>query len=116
MVDSGPIFGQRWARDRYTELSVDRNAATETQTPKYRGGRGPGRDPKEKNQKPQKPKGTQGPCPDLRGFCIKALTVLPAPGRNMLHKSREANTGDRFSDDPDVVYVWAATQIRLGLI
>ena len=25
---------------------------------------------------PLKPTETQGPCPDLRGFCIKALTVI----------------------------------------
>ncbi len=40
------------------------------------GGRRPGRKPKETDPKPQKPTETQGPCPDLMGFCIKALSVL----------------------------------------
>jgi hypothetical protein len=35
----------------------------------------PGRKPKENDQKPRKATETQGPCPSLRGFCIKALTV-----------------------------------------
>ncbi len=60
----------------YREVSIDNNTATETQTLKLgQGGRKPGREPKENDQKPRKPRETQGPCPDLRGFCIKALTV-----------------------------------------
>ncbi len=34
-----------------------------------------GREPKENDNKTQTTTETQGPCPDLRGFCIKALTV-----------------------------------------
>ncbi len=62
----------------YREVSVDRNTATRTQTLKYgREGRKAGREPKENYQTPQKPTETPGPCPDLRGTCIKALTVHP---------------------------------------
>ena len=39
------------------------------------GGRKPGRKPKENDPKQRKPTETQGPCPDLRGFCISALTL-----------------------------------------
>ncbi len=52
----------------YRKVSVDRNTSTETT-------RKTGRKPKEHNHKPQKPTETQGPCPDLRGFCISALSV-----------------------------------------
>jgi hypothetical protein len=54
------------------EFSVDRNTATDTQTLKW--GR-EGRKAKGNDQKPRKPTESQGPCPDLRGTCIKALTV-----------------------------------------
>ena len=63
----------------YREVSVDGHTATETQTlKKAQGSRKAGRKPKENGQKPQKPTETQGPCPKLKGFCIKAFT--PAPG------------------------------------
>ena len=43
-------------------------------------GRKPGRKPQENDRRPRKPTETQGPCPDLRGFCINALTVIrPTP-------------------------------------
>ncbi len=48
-----------------------RNADSKTDP----GGRKPGRGPTEIEQNPQTPTGTQGPCLDLRGFCINALTV-----------------------------------------
>ncbi len=41
-------------------------------------GRKAGREPKETDTKPRTPAETQGPCPDLKGFCIKALTVCRA--------------------------------------
>ena len=60
----------------YRGASVDRNTATETQSLKLaREGRKQGRKPTENAPTPRKPTETQGPCPDLRGFCIKALTV-----------------------------------------
>ncbi len=63
-------------RALYGEGSVDRNTATKTQTLKWgREDRKASRKPKENDQQPQKPTETQGPCPDLRGFCIKALTI-----------------------------------------
>jgi hypothetical protein len=34
-----------------------------------------GREPKDNDDKPRKPTETHGPCPDLRGTCIKAPTV-----------------------------------------
>ncbi len=40
-----------------------------------REGRKAGRDPKDNYEQHRKPTKTQGPCPDLRGTCIKALTV-----------------------------------------
>ncbi len=61
----------------YKEVSVDRNTATETLTLKYsREGKKPGRKHKVNDQQKRKPTETQGPCPDLRGFCIKALTEV----------------------------------------
>ncbi len=41
----------------------------------------PCRKPKTNDRKPRKPRETQGPSPDLRGFCIKALTVRQNVGR-----------------------------------
>ncbi len=68
----------------YRKVSVGRNTVTETQTLKWAcGRRKTGRTPKENDQKPRQPTETQGPCPDLRGFCIKALNVhepTPAVG------------------------------------
>ena len=50
----------------YREVSVDRNTATETQTPKNsREGREAVRDPIENDQKNRKPTETKGLCPDL---------------------------------------------------
>jgi hypothetical protein len=39
------------------------------------GGRKPDQKPQKNYQITQKPDETQGPCPDLKGFCISALTV-----------------------------------------
>ncbi len=53
------------------------------------GGRQTGRGPKRNDQTPRKPTETQGPCPDLRGFCIKALTVHPHGPTNInIHRVR----------------------------
>ncbi len=41
------------------------------------GGRKAGQEPKENNQKHRKPRKAQGPYPDLRGFCTKALPPGP---------------------------------------
>jgi hypothetical protein len=51
------------------------------------GGKEQSRKPKGNNQQPIKPTGTQGPCPDLRGFCVNAPTVvvLPVPGIRCRH-------------------------------
>jgi hypothetical protein len=74
MATDGPIS--------YNEVSVDRNTAitaTETQTLKWgRAGRTPCEAKENKTQKTKahKNSGTVGPCPDLTGFCIKALTVF----------------------------------------
>jgi hypothetical protein len=69
----GPIFGRFLP---YREISVDRDTAAETQILKQaQGGRKPGRKAKENDQTLRKATETQGPCPDLGGFCIKALTV-----------------------------------------
>ncbi len=40
------------------------------------GGKNIGRKPAENLKQLRKPTETQGPCPDIRGFCIKALTVI----------------------------------------
>ncbi len=40
-----------------------------------------GQMPKENDQRQRKPTETQGPCPDLRGTCIKALTVARSARR-----------------------------------
>ncbi len=62
---------------------VDRNTAAGTLTLKWgREIRKTGRDPKENDQQTRKPPETQGPRPDLRGTCSKALTVpWNAPAR-----------------------------------
>ncbi len=74
-VDEESNYSPPWSK-KYREVSVNRNTATETQTlKKGQGGRKAGRKPMENDKKPQKPTETQGPRPDLRGFCIKALTV-----------------------------------------
>ncbi len=35
----------------------------------------PAGNPRKTTKQARKPTETQGPCPDLRGFCLKALTV-----------------------------------------
>ncbi len=54
-----------------------------------RGGKA-GRNPKDNDHKPIKPTETEGPCLDLKGFCIKALTVqVPFAGRSMKQPARK---------------------------
>ena len=50
----------------------DRNAGSKIS----REGKDTGRKPKANYQQPRKPLETQGPWPDLKGFCIKALTYI----------------------------------------
>ncbi len=73
----------------YREVSVDRNTATETQTLKYSSeGRKTGQKPKKNYPKPRKPTETQGPCPDLRGFCMP----LPYIGKSGRRSGSGAST------------------------
>ncbi len=46
---------------------------------------------KENDQKQRKPTEPQGPCPDLKGFCIKVLTVIP---RKRVRKELWAGGGE----------------------
>ncbi len=63
------------------------------------GGRKPSRKPKEKYQKPRKPTETQGPCTDLKSFCINALTVdFRGRGRPMCARTgRPRNNAARLN-------------------
>ncbi len=54
-----------------------------------------GREPKGNDQQPRKPTETQGPRADLRGICIKALT-LPTGGDNINLKLRPERRHDNF--------------------
>ncbi len=80
-VNFGPCPGPSLGRfGPYKEVSVDRNTATKTQTPKStREGRKPGRKPEENYQKPRKPTESEGLCHD--GVTVSKPLSLPRTGQ-----------------------------------